>query len=126
MVADGVRRRHLGPGWMPSWRKPPMSSRQAQAHDDAVVLGDQVLDHEAQVREAAAQKLDGMAESVAAPRCPRRCLVIEVVGVDELVDGREIAGIEHCCVESRDEVLVGGRHAAPPVRMAKTLATVRL
>ena len=34
-----------------------MGAFEEAAHDDAVVLCDQVLDHEAQVREAAAQEL---------------------------------------------------------------------
>ena len=50
------------------------------------------------------------------PRRAGRRLVVAVVGVDELVDRREVARVEHVGVESRDEVLVGGRHAVPPGR----------
>jgi hypothetical protein len=47
-----------------------MGAFKEAAHDDAVVLGDQVLDRETQVREAAAQELDGAPEARAPPGVP--------------------------------------------------------
>ena len=88
-----------------------MRALEAAPDHDAIVLGDHVLDHEPEVREAAAQERDRVAESVAAAGRAGRRLVVAVVGMDELVDRREVARVEHVGVESRDEVLVGGRHA---------------
>src|SRR5262249_11097293 len=98
-------------------RQPPARRRDAEvqalvrplpavAHRDERALGDQLLDHEAQIRERGPHRRDPRAHTRGARRLVGGRVVLDERAADELIEQRELAAAEDVLEEPADQRLV--------------------
>jgi len=77
-----------------------LCSTTGQAGHNLVPFSDDVLNREVQIRESRQIHVESLFDSLETTRRTRRGSVINVIGVDEFVDGSPILLVEHFIVET--------------------------
>src|SRR2546423_15542588 len=94
------RDRHLLAGWGDAHKRTLLCSTRGQTGHNLVPFSDDVLNREVQIRESRQIHGEGLFDSLETTRRTRRGSVIDVIGVDEFVDGSHILLVEHFIVET--------------------------
>src|SRR5262249_13091266 len=106
--ADDVddRARRLLAGWGDAHKSTLLCATRGEAGHDLVPLSDHVLNRDVQVRESRQIHADELSGSLDPTWRTGRGRVIDLIGIDELIDGSDMLLVEDLLVEMSQEGLV--------------------